>query len=405
MVTSKSDDEKDAIIDKFRIIGYGCIALLLYVALAFFFPLQDPSSSSPPKPGWVVAAETTFNGFSHVIVEARAAFGSALVGFFALSAVLQVLQYTSLKRQVRETLSDTISMNEEFFQNLSPESMNAFLQNSMRTIMGDEIGSEVFRQMQLFLSGDRSFRREFRYHIAFKKRGERPANLSPAIESVFGDVKYRWVEERISYKRFFPKEQSEDRDLEPIVSFAFDDRSYEDLFSSTGASIFYRLIMNASPQGLARIANLTQEELNAFVTRDCRLRIERVRDGNTPDTFDTVIGFDSESASKYPVIQIRGTGLSLREDDTIRVSLCYPYDAEVGRYTVTLPDPCDSPRILFQAASDMEVVDTARFMTSIDGRKIDQDQPNSGGSHHVEVLDSWIFPTSGVSFFWKETEV
>lgn len=397
MTGLESSDQEHSLrerLERWRILGFGLIALVLYIIMSIVFPVP-----SPLEPGravdWPVAGKP-----SGTLLEVRTAIGAALISFFGFSAVLQLFQATSLTREIEATVTRVLAGNTLILDKFLRAVKRGFVRSSLESALGRAIGAASFAHVSTMMNESAVFRRRFEYRVWFKRALPEPL-AGTAWETMFDPGTYLWVNENLAYQRYRPLDDSYERG--PFeVAVTFDSATLSSLFSDQ--TLFARFLIQLEPRHMAQLAD--GGNLVDFVRKVCAFGVS-----TEPD--DTVLKPD-QLVCEY--VQCPGGGgqgyvrvripVSLVADDAARLRLRvrYPYRRTARHFTFSMPQPVESPYLELNAAPCMTQIAAVPYLGVAPGKFTlrcisDGEIP----SYQLSVDEGvWVFPTSGVTFVWSE---
>lgn len=385
-------------LEKSKIGLWAAGAFIVYLGIWWLFPLpsQGADGAMVVSRAWPLGIPA-----EGLALEVRSALGGAFVSFFAFGAVLQVFQWSNLSSELEFAIRRVFTSNTPLVEGFSRPKKRDFVATSLQAMLGSEIGRATFQQLVPLLKDNSGFRKDFRYQITLGN--EAPDLGGAAWADKFPLDRYRWVKEDLSYKLYYPAADSYSSGPFKVV-FLFDRETLNVL--NPRQDIFARFLIELDPEECAWLQSLSEAEALDFAHRALEPHFTEFPDYGDETAlaidFKFVPANGDVNKKRLPHFEATMAPLAAEEGTSkVRLRFTYPYSRSATHYTVSLPQPIESPDIyFFYGGAGVENVDYISYLSSDPKRVRYHDQ---GSGYHIDVDQCWVYPTSGVTFVWKNS--
>lgn len=409
MGSARGDDQGafglSEFIAKQKLIILLLIIAILYILMVIFFPLPGPGPHAAVQP-WVLGHPTG------VAIEIRSALGGAFITFFLFTGLMQVVNFKSVDRTMAEALERVFGASVPLIGNFSAPQKRTFVANTLEALLGDSIGRSTYDYIKPMLEEDAVFRTDFEYDVFIQ---DSPPEAVPGeIGGRFPRDRYRWMREKLSYKLMNPARPDRDRYAQGpfTVLFLFDKTSLELL--NPDKAIFARFLIELEADELDWLLQQPEQEavraFRALVQPSFREKFDDA--GKERELTITVVREsaveDARGRTKpYFRVAMETALTAASGESALKISFNYPYRRAATHFIFTLPQPVFAPRLTFDYnRASIEDVDYSSYYSISDPSKSDPKAPEGGDLRFdFRVRDSWVFPTSGITMVWKNSDM
>jgi hypothetical protein len=331
--------------EKLKLALWALVIFVLYLCLTYFFPLPDSETQQPIRP-WLFFEPK--GGF----LEARAALGGALISFSAFGAIMQLLRFKSMDREVASAMRDVFSESVTLIEGFNNVQKRNFVKNSLEALLGKGIGPSTYNYIKPMLDDGAGFRTKYEYKVWVM---DTPNGTIPNKYSErFSAKDYRWIRENLSYKLLKPTKsiKTEDYSKGPFtILFLFDKTSLE--LTNPDQEVYARFLIELNENELDWLFKLPPEDAVEFFEQTFQPQLDEDPDAapRMPVQFDTklVKALDDESGRCRPHFKVTmKQPLEAKAGESkLNLRFIYPYRRSATHFIFTLPQPVYSPTLSF----------------------------------------------------------
>jgi hypothetical protein len=389
-----NENERKTSLIKLTWVWGSCIVLFFAITLLFPLPSTDPLATEPE---WLAVFPNDI--VKGLIKEARAALAGSLATFALFGVGFQLIFGPESTKKIEEGLTRIIFGNRKLIDSFDLVTKELFVRNSLRSVLGSDTGDAIFSGVvhPLMAAGKR-FRRLYNYDVTLLNQDEFPSSKElGVIEHLFPNAIYRWIEEDVGYQSFNP--HNGQVNYGPFyILLLFDKATLTSAFSDD--RIYFRSLIEMDRQNRDLFFQQSDDEIKKFVRTAMRFRAKESI-GNANKNYDIEVLrneiFDTSGESQ-PAIKVRVDEIRPTERNKLKVNLRYPHHRDVTEFTISLPQPTQGADFSIHGASDINRLEPIYYVTSSSADPIEENRPN----RTIKVaLRGWVFPTSGVTFTWK----
>jgi len=384
--------------------------LLAYLLISYTLPLPSPSAmasgGAEPLPAW------TTTDWGQKIYETRSALTTNLITFMVFSLALDLISRRGLGVRVERAIVRAVVGNRMVLDTLSVQSKSKFVENSLVSTLGDEVGSALYSDVvEDLIREEGKYRKGFRYTVAMLNRDEYPDTPDnfKSVNAIFDPDKYRWMSESVEYQLFYPARGESDKG--PFkVAFVFDAGSLREMLNSD--DVFFRSLIELEPSEIESFFALSDEEILEFLTSVLEFSAIEF---STQNKLAYTLTVDRKGVLRHteigcPVVYLHLPAIENHTSEQagrLRISYRYPHHIDATHFTFSIPQPCENPQLQFITAADVEKLEPIMYLSRISQDRINVrtvQRANRGARTYDLDVNGWVFPTSGITFSWKNAD-
>lgn len=327
-----------------------------------------------------------------------------LVGFFANLLLIRSIQ-AGIQETVKETLPLLFTADEQksIFKELGPDTRATIVNQTLRAQLGARWGQLIYSDIvQPYMLEEQDFRRNLTYIIRCKDeaapfcaRDPQVIRLGGMLNENVGD--YMWVHQSMSYTR------EGYRVDDPVdflrVQFLFSMGELEASFHDS--SVFFRETLHVSNSVREQLVKLSQSQLLEFVRHIIHFEAYSPQGNELSYSAHFLAGPEGGQVIEVTIQNPSGR----KEGSGCRIDFALPHARDARNFIVTMPKPTEpGAEIVFEkAASMMELSEFSFLSGPSDACEILHERVGPGpGPDRIKIRTRrWMFPISGVMFFWK----
>jgi hypothetical protein len=390
-------DQLTAALARLKILLAALLSLIAYILISTYFPLPNSAGTAL----WPFAIQPTAR-----LVEFRSVVGSALISFFSIGAIVQILMWSDLRRDMEDAMRGVLASNADVLSALNRIRRQEFIKSALVSLIGKEEGLASYHDIRPQFAENAGFRHQFEYAVRLADTG---ATLEASRwADRFSVARYRWVYEDLAYKAYYPAISRDFRG--PLrAALVFDRATLSTL--NADQEIFARFLIDLDATERSWLANASEDEIKKFVSEVFNPKITELFDDGREQVLNwrpaysaPVVEDTNTSIERLPYVMIEAEKLSADDGGSkCRIQLGYPYSKEATYFAFSVPQPVKSPKMAFSyAGASVEDVEFVSYLScepsKVNVRGRSDTIPDS---YEVSVPDCWVFPTGGVTFFWK----